>query len=82
MRWLHRYPGRTGPALDYGLLFAAATVATEDSARMVCRLLRRNGIRATSGPTDSPTTWGGTIHILVFPEDAPYAYAVLCQNTV
>ncbi|MEV6139043.1 hypothetical protein AB0L63_23860 [Nocardia sp. NPDC051990] len=61
---------------DYGLLVAAATVATETTARTVRDLLRDNGIRATIGPA-RPTRH----RVLVFPEDAARAFEILCDNT-
>ncbi|MQY26698.1 hypothetical protein [Nocardia aurantia] len=66
---------------EYGLLVAAATVTDDRAADVVRKLLRRNGIRATSGPSRRPATWGGRVQVLVFPEDAVRAYEVLCRNT-
>jgi hypothetical protein len=66
---------------EYGLLVTAATVADDRTADVVRELLRRNGIRATSGPARNPSAWGGRVRVLVFPEDAVRAYEVLCRNT-
>ncbi|MBU3064320.1 hypothetical protein KO481_22650 [Nocardia sp. NEAU-G5] len=76
----HRRARHKHPTGDYGLLTAAATVTSDESARTVCHLLGANGVRATSGPTADATPWGGRILVLVFPEDAPRAYQVLCRH--
>ncbi|WP_280402709.1 hypothetical protein [Nocardia carnea] len=77
---MRRRPRRadTG-AEDYGLLFPVATTATEDAARYVRELLRINGIRATAS---GPRFRGGRrcLRVLVFPEDAAHAYAVICTH--
>ncbi|MFX0573006.1 hypothetical protein [Nocardia nepalensis] len=77
MMWLERSyePGTE----DYGLLVAAATVASATTAHAVRDLLRYNGIRATTGPAHSHPT---RQRVLVFPEDAMRAYEVLCDNTL
>ncbi len=74
MMWLTR--SHEPATEDYGLLVAAATVATESTARTVRDLLRDNGIRATIGPA-RPTHH----RVLVFPEDAVRAFEILCDNT-
>ncbi|WP_019928606.1 hypothetical protein [Nocardia sp. BMG111209] len=66
---------------EYGLLVAAATVTDDRTADAVRKLLRRNGIRATSGRSRHRSAWGGQVQVLVFPEDAVRAYEVLCRNT-
>ncbi len=65
----------------YGLLVAAATVGTDQHAEVVRCILRDAGVRATSAPAHSPTAWGGRVQVLVFPEDAPRAYEILCRHT-
>ncbi|MFI9415175.1 hypothetical protein [Nocardia gamkensis] len=73
--------GRAVPvAEDYGLLFPVATTATEDTARYVRDMLRASKIRAT---TSRPQVRSGRryLRVLVFPEDAARAYAVICTHT-
>lgn len=71
---------RVSHADDFGLLVAAATVASEYAGHVLRDTLRANGIRSTVG-------WTGRrgrrrrLLVLVFPEDAVRAYEVICAHT-
>jgi len=79
MMWLER--SQAPDTEDYGLLVAAATVASATTAHAVRDLLRYHGIRATTGPAH--TTGHPDRHrVLVFPEDAVRAYEILVDTTV
>ncbi|HWC83307.1 MAG TPA: hypothetical protein VG756_25395 [Pseudonocardiaceae bacterium] len=63
-------------ARDYGLLHEVASAPSEQSAVFARDLLRRNGIRATTVPTEV----GDGQRVLVFPQDASAAADVLLRD--
>ncbi|MBF6455266.1 hypothetical protein [Nocardia cyriacigeorgica] len=72
--------GRQVGEEDYGLLFPIATAASAEAVRCVRATLRANGIRSTTTGYPAPGR-PPRIRVLVFPEDAPRAYRVLCADT-
>ena len=80
LRWTYRRggsvvarPGRSGRADDYGALVAIASPATYAEGEIVRRTLEDAGVRANLASTlDGPL-------VLVFPEDADRARAILAR---
>ena len=63
-------------ARDYGLLREVATTHSDQAARFVQDLLRRNGIRTTTAPGEE----ADTVRVLVFPKDARAAADLLLHD--
>ncbi len=77
---LRRRASRQGAEEEYGLLFPIASATSEEGARSIRDTLRANGIRSTTTGFPAPGR-APRIRVLVFPEDAPRAYHVICAHT-